>query len=53
MVEATELDPKSFCLRRFTGDYAEPLGEGFSKTCFEDDVCAPGKEEPAATCDRP
>ncbi|MEJ5328570.1 MAG: amidophosphoribosyltransferase [Desulfobaccales bacterium] len=46
MVEATELPPHNFCLACFTGDYAEPLEEDFSKTCFEDDICAPGKEEP-------
>ncbi len=50
MVEATELDPKSFCLACFTGDYAEPLEGDFSKTCFEDDICAPGKEDPSSGC---
>ncbi|MCL6620668.1 MAG: amidophosphoribosyltransferase [Syntrophobacterales bacterium] len=50
MVEATELDPQSFCLACFTGDYAEPLEEDFSKTCFEEDICAPGKEDPPSGC---
>lgn len=50
MVEATELPPENFCLACFTGEYAEPLEEDFSKTCFEDDICAPGKEEPGAVC---
>jgi amidophosphoribosyltransferase len=51
MVEATEIDPAHFCLACFTGDYPVPLEADFSKTCFEDDICAPGPAEPQAVCE--
>jgi amidophosphoribosyltransferase len=51
MVEATELDPKNFCLSCFTGNYPVPLEADFSKTCFEDDLCAPGPPEANAPCE--
>jgi amidophosphoribosyltransferase len=52
MVEATQLDPKNFCLSCFTGDYPVPLESDFSKTCFEDDLCSPGPAEAQAACKR-
>jgi amidophosphoribosyltransferase len=52
MVEATELDPKNFCLSCFSGDYPVPMEADFSKTCFEEDICAPGKIEPEIACER-
>jgi amidophosphoribosyltransferase len=51
MVEATELDSAKFCLSCFTGDYPVPLEADFSKTCFEDDICAPGPAEAQAACE--
>jgi amidophosphoribosyltransferase len=51
MVEATELDSSNFCLSCFTGDYPVPLEADFSKTCFEDDICAPGPSEAQAACE--
>jgi amidophosphoribosyltransferase len=42
MVQATQMSPETFCLSCFNGDYPVPLEADFSKTCFEDDVCAPG-----------
>lgn len=51
MVEATELDPRNFCLSCFTGDYAVPIEADFSKTCFEEDICAPGKAEGEVACE--
>jgi amidophosphoribosyltransferase len=51
MVEATELDSSNFCLSCFTGDYPVPLEADFSKTCFEDDICAPGPPEAQAACE--
>ncbi len=35
MVAATQMDPTSFCLACFTGDYPVPVASTFSKTCFE------------------
>ena len=35
----------TFCLSCFSGDYPIPLEAAFSKTCFEEDVCAPGPWE--------
>ena len=52
MVEATQLSPANFCLSCFTGDYPVPLEADFSKTCFEDDLCAPGPPEILAACDK-
>ena len=52
MVEATELDPANFCLSCFSGDYPVPLEDDFSKTCFEEDICAPGPAEDQAACAR-
>jgi amidophosphoribosyltransferase len=52
MVEATELDPANFCLSCFSGDYPVSLEDDFSKTCFEDDICAPGPVEDQAVCER-
>jgi amidophosphoribosyltransferase len=42
MVKATQMDQDTFCLSCFSGEYPTPLESDFSKTCFEDDVCAPG-----------
>ncbi|MBM4275503.1 MAG: amidophosphoribosyltransferase [Deltaproteobacteria bacterium] len=50
MVEATRIDHQSFCLSCFTGDYPVVLESDFSKTCFEDDICAPGPSEPPPVC---
>ena len=36
MVEATQMDPASFCLSCFTGDYAVETESDFCKTCFEE-----------------
>ncbi|MEJ2225623.1 MAG: amidophosphoribosyltransferase [Syntrophobacterales bacterium] len=52
MVEATELDPANFCLSCFSGDYPVTLEDDFSKTCFEEDICAPGPAEDQAACER-
>jgi len=52
MVEATELDPANFCLSCFSGDYPVPLEDDFSKTCFEEDICAPGPAADQAACER-
>ena len=52
MVEATQIQPGNFCLSCFTGDYPVPLEAGFSKTCFEDDICSPGPVEAEAACNR-
>jgi len=52
MVEATELDPANFCLSCFSGDYPVPLEDDFSKTCFEEDICAPGPTADQAACER-
>jgi amidophosphoribosyltransferase len=51
MVEATELNPSNFCLSCFTGDYPVPLEADFSKTCFEDDICAAGPPGAQAACE--
>jgi amidophosphoribosyltransferase len=45
MVEATQMNHENFCLSCFSGDYPVSLEEGFSKTCFEEDICAPGPLE--------
>jgi amidophosphoribosyltransferase len=42
MVQATQMDHDTFCLSCFSGDYPTPLEADFSKTCFEEDICAPG-----------
>jgi len=52
MVAATQLEPQNFCLSCFTGDYSVPLEADFSKTCFEEDICAPGPVEAEAACER-
>jgi amidophosphoribosyltransferase len=52
MVEATRLDQGSFCLSCFSGDYPLPIETDFSKTCFEEDICAPGQADPEAACER-
>jgi amidophosphoribosyltransferase len=46
LVAATQLPHHDFCLACFSGDYPVPLESDFSKTCFEDDVCSPGHQEP-------
>jgi amidophosphoribosyltransferase len=51
MVEATQLPPENFCLSCFTGNYPVPLEAGFSKTCFEEDICSPGPGEARAACE--
>jgi len=51
MVEATELDPANFCLSCFSGDYPVSLEDDFSKTCFEEDICAPGPVGDRAVCE--
>ena len=51
MVAATQMNHDNFCLSCFTGEYTLPLEADFSKTCFEDDVCAPGPGE-TAVCER-
>jgi amidophosphoribosyltransferase len=45
MVAATQMDHDTFCLACFSGDYAVPLEADFSKTCFEEDISAPGPPE--------
>ena len=45
MVAATQMDKETFCLSCFSGDYPVSLEDDFSKTCFEDDICAPGPLE--------
>jgi amidophosphoribosyltransferase len=45
MVAATEMERDTFCLSCFSGDYPIPLEAAFSKTCFEEDLCAPGPWE--------
>ena len=45
MVAATHMDHENFCLSCFSGDYPVLLEAGFSKTCFEGDICAPGPLE--------
>ena len=45
MVAATQMDKETFCLSCFSGDYPVSLEDGFSKTCFEEDICAPGPLE--------
>jgi amidophosphoribosyltransferase len=50
MVEATRLNHESFCLSCFTGDYPVVLESDFSKTCFEDNICAPGSSETPPVC---
>jgi amidophosphoribosyltransferase len=50
MVEATRINHQSFCLSCFTGDYPVVLESDFSKTCFEDDICAPGVSETPPVC---
>ncbi len=49
MLASTQMDHASFCLACFSGDYPVPLEDNFSKTCFEDDVCAPGPAEATPT----
>jgi amidophosphoribosyltransferase len=51
MVEATRIDHQRFCLSCFTGEYPVVLESDFSKTCFEDDICAPGPSEPPPVCE--
>jgi len=45
MVQATGMHHETFCLSCFSGDYPVPLEAEFSKTCFEEDICAPGPLE--------
>ena len=45
MVAATQMNQEDFCLSCFSGDYPVLLEADFSKTCFEDDVCAPAHGE--------
>jgi amidophosphoribosyltransferase len=45
MVQATQMEQDNFCLSCFSGDYPVILEEDFSKTCFEEDICAPGPLE--------
>ena len=45
MVQATHMDHETFCLSCFSGDYPVLLEDDFSKTCFEEDICAPGPAE--------
>lgn len=53
MVRATQMNHQTFCLACFSGEYPVALESGFSKTCFEDDVCAPGSREiVASVCER-
>jgi amidophosphoribosyltransferase len=51
MVKATQMDHDTFCLSCFSGEYPTPLEADFSKTCFEDDICAPGPTEAAPVCE--
>ncbi|MDD5642518.1 MAG: hypothetical protein PHX53_12770, partial [Syntrophales bacterium] len=51
MVAATQMTHDNFCLSCFSGDYPVALGKDFSKTCFEDDICAPGPIEAAVVCE--
>ena len=41
MVAATQMEHDTFCLSCFSGDYPVTMGTEFSKTCFEEDICAP------------
>ena len=50
MVNATQMDHDTFCLSCFSGDYPTPLQADFSKTCFEEDICAPGPSEGPEVC---
>ncbi|RJR41436.1 MAG: amidophosphoribosyltransferase [Deltaproteobacteria bacterium] len=52
MVAATQMDHDNYCLSCFSGDYPVVLEQDFSKTCFEDDICAPGPIEAAVVCER-
>jgi amidophosphoribosyltransferase len=52
MVAATQMDHDNFCLSCFSGDYPVALEQDFSKTCFEEDICAPGPLEAAVVCER-
>jgi len=45
MVAATQMNHDNFCLSCFSGDYPVLLEGDFSKTCFEEDLCAPGPLE--------
>lgn len=45
MVKATLMNHDTFCLSCFSGDYPVLLEGDFSKTCFEEDLCAPGPLE--------
>jgi len=53
MVAATQMDHDNFCLSCFSGDYPVLLEGDFSKTCFEEDLCAPGPlEGQPVVCER-
>jgi len=45
LVAATQINHSDFCLSCFSGDYPVPLEAGFSKTCFEDDICSPSHSQ--------
>jgi amidophosphoribosyltransferase len=45
MVQATNMNHETFCLSCFSGDYPVHMQADFSKTCFEEDICAPGPLE--------
>lgn len=45
MVQATNMNHETFCLSCFSGDYPVLLEGDFSKTCFEEDLCAPGPSD--------
>ena len=36
------MNHETFCLSCFSGEYPVFLEGDFSKTCFEEDLCAPG-----------
>jgi amidophosphoribosyltransferase len=45
LVAATQMPHHDFCLACFSGDYPVALEGGFSKTCFEEEVCSQGHSE--------
>jgi len=46
MVEATRMDPKSFCLACYSGKYPIPVDDEFDKLCMEDRVsCEPQQDD--------
>ncbi len=51
MVAATEMGRDAFCLSCFNGSYPVPLETAFSKTCFEEDLCAPGPGDLPVVCE--